>query len=176
MDYSNLLNQLEQATLFELYRLQVAIANELENPKRLIALKRQLTIGMALSYFEPVENRSRKATLLELKQKNVIVFDHEKQHRLIIPYVMLNVNEVDTDIHRAGHAESLTANTLKVGDHVGFNNNGEPVVGVIKRLNKKTVTLVTHANEQWRAGYSHLYRVYEGEQGASQQFILAARD
>jgi hypothetical protein len=176
MDYNHLLKQLERASLFELYRLQVAIANELDNPERLITLKQRLIVGMTLSYFDSVENRSRTATLLELKQKNVIVFDHEKQHKLVIPYVVLNVDELDTDIHRTGHAESLTANTLKVGDSVGFNNHGEPVVGVIKRLNKKTVTLVTRANEQWRVGYAYLYRVYEGEKGGSQQFIPAARD
>jgi hypothetical protein len=176
MDYSHLLRQLERASLFELYRLQVAIANELDNPARLGALKQRLIIGMALSYFDSVENRSRQATLLELRQKNVIVFDHEKQHKLVIPYVMLNVDNVDTDIHRARHTEALTANTLKVGDSVGFNNHGEPVEGVIKRLNKKTVTLVTRANDQWRVGYAYLYRVYEGEKGGSQQFIPAARD
>ena len=36
MDYTHLLNELNKATAFDLYRLHVAIGNELENPRRIL--------------------------------------------------------------------------------------------------------------------------------------------
>lgn len=163
MDYTNLLNELNKASAFDLYRLHVAIGNELDNPKRIVAIKQQLRIGMELSYFYHVDNRLIKAKLLEMKQKNVIMLDHEKNTRLSIPYYMLNIDNFDVNIHECNNSESLTANTLKVGDCVGFNRDGKNIVGIIKRINHKTVTLETIDHGQWRVAYSYLYRVHDAE-------------
>tara|TARA_B100000989_G_scaffold9439_1_gene6399 strand:- start:2267 stop:2539 length:273 start_codon:yes stop_codon:yes gene_type:complete len=70
---------------------------------------------------------------------------------------------IDTDIHPANNRDKLTANTLKVGDTVGFNHDGRSISGTIIRLNQKTATLVTSCNHQWRVGYGHLYLIYETE-------------
>ena len=165
MDYTNLLNQLNKASLFELYRLSVAIENELNNPKHLLAVKQQLTLGMKLSYFDPVENRLIKATLVECKKNKAVVLDHDKNKRYIIPYCMLNIDGADTDIHKNKKTDELTANNLQVGERVGFNNKGEPIVGIIKRLNQKTVTMITKSGHQWRVAYTFLYRIHDGEVG-----------
>jgi len=71
MDYTPLFNELSKASLFDLYRLPVTTGNELDNPARILAVKKRLRIGMALSYFDAAENRSIHVTVLELKQKNV---------------------------------------------------------------------------------------------------------
>lgn len=163
MDYTHLLNELNKATSFDLYRLHVAIGNELENPKRILSIKQKLRIGMELSYFYHVENRLVKAKLLEMRQKNVVVLDHEKNKRFVIPYYMLNVDGLDVDIYEAKSTETLTANMLKVGDCVGFNKDAESIVGIIRRINHKTVTLETNSGHQWRVAYSFLYRIYDVE-------------
>ena len=163
MDYTHLLNELNKATSFDLYRLHVAIGNEIENPKRILSIKQKLRIGMELSYFYHIENRLVKAKLLEMRQKNVIVLDHEKNKRFSIPYYMLNVDGIDVDIYESKSTETLTANMLKVGDCVGFNKDGESIVGIIKRINHKTVTLETNSGHQWRVAYSFLYRVHDAK-------------
>lgn len=163
MDYTHLLNELNKATSFDLYRLHVAIGNELESPKRILSIKQKLRIGMELSYFYHVENRLVKAKLLEMRQKNVVVLDHEKNKRFVIPYYMLNVDGIDVDIYESKNTETLTANTLKVGDCVGFNKDGENIVGIIRRINHKTVTLETKSGHQWRVAYSFLYRIHDAE-------------
>ena len=77
MDYTQLLQALNDASLFDLYRLNVAIGNELENPCRLAAIKKQLRLGMDITYFDPVKNSLMPSTLRELRPKKAVVFDHE---------------------------------------------------------------------------------------------------
>lgn len=163
MNYTHLLSELNKASAFDLYRLRKAISNELENPKRILDIKQKLKIGMELSYFEHVENRLIKVTVLELKQKKTIVLDHEKNSRLIIPYYMLNPDNMDIGIYECKSTDLLTANTVKVGDCVGFNKDGVSIIGIIKRINYKTVTLVTNVGHRWRVTYSYLYRVHDAE-------------
>ena len=53
----HLLNELNQASAFDLYCLHVAIGNELENPKRILHIKQKLRVDMDFSYFYHVEDR-----------------------------------------------------------------------------------------------------------------------
>ena len=116
---------------------------------------------MELSFFDSVQNRSVKARLIELRQKNVLVFDLEQQKNFLMPYYMLNVEGIETAIHEKTH--TLTANNLKVGDCVGFNNDGKDIVGIIQRLNQKTATVHTQTGHKWRVSYSYLYRIHDTE-------------
>jgi len=163
MNYTHILNELKQANVFELYRLSVAINKELENPNRIVAIKKRLWVGMELSYFHHIENRLKQAKLLEIKQKNVLLLDYQKDDRLIVPYFMLNIDGADTEIHETQTNGSLTANNLRVGDCVAFNKDGQTIAGMIKRINLKTVSLVTRDNRRWRVAYSYLHRVHESE-------------
>lgn len=164
MDFTNLLNELKGASLFELYRLNAAIYNELENPKRIMAVKQKLNVGMQVSYFEGVQNKSIPATLLKVNPKNAVILCHETKKRYAVSYHMLNIDDVDTNIYEDSNKEDLTANNLKVGDSVGFKSKGgENVVGLIKKLNQKTVSLVTKSGMNWRVAYCFLHRVYDAE-------------
>ena len=163
MNYTHLLNELNKASSFDLYRLYEAIGNELDNHQRILNIKQKLQIGMDLSYFYHVENRLVTVKLLEMRKKNVVVLDKNENNRIIIPYYMLNFDGIDIDIHECKN-EMLTANMLKVGDCLGFDKNGENIVGIVKRINHKTVTIETKTDHhQWRVGYSHLYRVHDIE-------------
>ena len=56
MNYTDLLDQLRRASLFDLYRLSVAIRHVLENPQHVMRIKQKLRVGMELSFFDPVQN------------------------------------------------------------------------------------------------------------------------
>lgn len=161
MDYTHLVNELNQASAFDLYRLKVAINYELDNPSRLLAIKQKLHVGMELTYFDPTKNRLVKGQLVETRQKNVVILDYEQNKRFVMPYYMLNAEGVRIDINQQG--EQLTANNLSVGNCVGFNKDGKDIIGLIKSLNQKTVTLITSNNERWRVAYAYLYRVHDAE-------------
>ncbi len=74
---------------------------------------------------------------------------------------MLNISNADTNIYE--NKNKLTANNLSVGDIVGFTHNGKDVVGMIQRLNQKTVSLISTTGMKWRAGYSYLQRIHDAE-------------
>ncbi len=163
LDYTKLMEMLEQSSTFDLYRLYRAIDRELENPARTARIKKQLRIGMKLTYFCGRTNRLFDATVLELRRTNALLLNHLDQKRWVTPYYMLNLDGKEVDI-RPGSKETLSANTVRVGDRVGFvSKHGKDIVGVVIRLNRKTVTIKTFEDGQWRVHYSHLYRVYDGE-------------
>lgn len=164
MDYTHLLNELNKANAFDLYRLYVAIGRELDNPQRILAIKRKLHIGMEVTYFSDNQNKLVKAKVLEMRQKRVLVLELETNHRISFPYYFINIENVDANIYANTKKESLTANTLKVGDCVGFTaRDGRTIIGIILRLNQKTVTLKSNTGSEWRVGYSLLYRILDAE-------------
>ena len=57
MDYSKIMSELDNASLFDLYRLSAAIGKELENPKRIKKIRQMIKAGDTISYFVNEENR-----------------------------------------------------------------------------------------------------------------------
>ena len=80
-----------------------------------------------------------------------------------MPYYMLNLDNIDTSIYEK--TDKLTANNLSVGDCVGFRSSrdGKDIAGVIKRLNTKTVSLITSSGCKWRVSYAYLHRIHDAE-------------
>lgn len=158
--YKELVDFLEDATLHEIYRLSVAIDRELMNSRRIDAVRKQFKVGDVVEYFDEQTNRFVAAVVLEKKIKRVTVKNCEDQRNWRIPYYLLKLNSRDFDFQSKGG--SLTRNALKVGDWIGFNHDGREIIGRIKRLNTKTVTLETKDRQVWYAGYSVLYPVIDG--------------
>lgn len=161
MNFTHIIDEMNKASLFDLYRLNVAINKELSNPDRINAIKKKLYLGMRLTYFESTQNRSIKCQLIEMKPTKAIVLDEEKNKHLVMPYFMLNLDHVDTFIHDDG--KRLTANMLNVGEYVGFNKDGQVIVGRIKSLNVKTASIITSSGMHWRVSYNLLHRVHNAD-------------
>ena len=66
MNYTKILEELNQASLFDLHRLQSAIYQELVNPTRINLIKAQLKIGQSISYFDPQANDLIDAVILKI--------------------------------------------------------------------------------------------------------------
>ncbi len=165
MDYSKIVQDLQQASLFDLHRLRVAINHQLENPQRIREIKSQLKPGQTITYFDGAENRLIEATVIKLKRTRLLVKNERDQQRWDIPFHWVNLDSVDTDITLPPKM-GLDRNQLKVGDKVGFRDRqNNDVYGKVVRLNRKTATIATDDHTKWRVGYGLLYLVLEGEQG-----------
>ena len=68
MNYTTIIEELGKASLFDLYRLSSAIHNQLEDPARIAAVKRNLRVGQNLRWFDSSENRLHEAKLLRLNR------------------------------------------------------------------------------------------------------------
>ena len=165
MDFSKIIEELKQASLFDLYRLSVAINQQLENPRRLSEIKRSLRSGKIISYFDDTENRLIEAKVIKLMRTRLLVENIDDQQQWEIPLYYVNLDEVITDIIGSSGL-GLDKGQLKVGDMVGFqDNHNNDVHGKIIRLNQKTATIKTNTNTEWRVGYEWLYVVIDVEHG-----------
>lgn len=163
MNYTDVLNALKTASLFDLFRLAMAISHELENPERIKAARLAFKVGDTVSFFDETENTVRSGIVMEKNIKYVSLRDEKDPYRWWkLPYCVLNLNHVDTDIHHQ-RQEKLSKNNLKVGDCVGFNKDGEEITGMVVRLNFKTVSLVTADRHRWRVSYASLYKIIDTE-------------
>jgi hypothetical protein len=172
MDYTQLLTELEKASLFDLYRLRVGIGKMLDQPDRIKSIKRRLRIGMEVTYFDEGENRLIPATIEEIQRTKLLVRNISDGKKWKMPFHMINLDGVDTDIH--ADQGKVDRNKLKVGDLVGFHDRQQQEqYGEIVRLNPKTATLHTKFGTKWRVAYSLLFKVVDGdgEQVADSELI-----
>jgi len=163
MDYSRIINDLKQASLFDLYRMSIAINQQLENPQRVDEIKKRLHPGQMICYFDPIENRLIDAKVIRLKRIQLLVENIHDQKKWVIPVYWVNLDEENTDI-TASPKKRLDKSQLKVGEIVGFlDKENNDVRGEIVRLNQKTATIRTDLKTEWRVGYQWLYLVVDGE-------------
>lgn len=166
MDYNLILSELQKASTFDLYRLQAVIAKLLDDPERVIAIKRQLRPGMEITYFHQEENRLIPARLLELRKTRAVVQELQSERRWTIPLFMINLQGADTDI--APRKDGLDRLSLRIGDTVGFTGrDGEEVFGTLIKLNPKRAKIQT-TKGVWAVPYAMLFAVIEGEQAGNQ--------
>lgn len=172
MDYSKFMSELDEASLFDLYRLDVAIRKEMENPRRIEEVRRRIGKGDTIRYFEGTENRLIEAEVIEMKRTRVLVRNKHDQKHWNIPFYMVNMGEVATQITYSTSPTGMAKNEVQVGDEVGFRSkSNRNVHGRVLRLNPKTVTVAVGPNEQWRVPYSMLYPIIEGEKASERRFI-----
>ncbi|WP_299735011.1 hypothetical protein [uncultured Endozoicomonas sp.] len=162
MDYAQLLEALNQASTFDLFRLSSMINRELDSSERIDRIKAALTIGQKLSYFDSNSNSLHDCEVLQLNQKRALVLDFSDGKRWKVPYYTLNLEGADVRIHHEAE-EGLSRHAISVGDVLGFKDkHGREHFGHVLRLNTQTVTLKVE-EVQWRVGYMFLYRVLEGQ-------------
>lgn len=159
MNYSEIVNALNNATGFDLFRIKVAIEKMLDDPVRILEVKKSLRKGQQIQYFEPNENTVVEAIILEFKRTRVLVKNIEDGARWIIPYYYVNIGMVDTGITKSSGRNGLDRNEVKVGDRIGFvDRENNDRYGEVVRLNQKTVTLNCDG-EKWRVSYSLLFKI-----------------
>lgn len=160
MNYSQTLKELQEASSFDLYRLRAAIDCVLEQPGWMQAVQSRLRVGQSIDYFDPQTNRAHKGELLEMRHKQAVVLDVDRQQRWLISYAAINLDGAGVEI-REQPKRGLGRNSVAIGDVVGFvDRDHQQRSGNILRLNDKTVTLQV-GYQQWRVAYALLHRVVE---------------
>ena len=161
MEINTLASQFQNLSLYELYRISVLLNQSLEDPERLAALRAQLRPGLKITYFDARENRLLSAEILELRQTRISVRREDNGEVWDIALACVNLAGVQSDL-TPHSGQKLQRSQLKVGDEVGFyDRQNREVYGVIQRLNRKTLTLLTKDGQSWRVAYSLLFPVVQ---------------
>jgi len=160
MNFSEVLKALNAASVFELYRMRVAIDRVLDEPRWVPAVQSRLQVGQAIEYFDARTNKLRRGQVLELRRKHALILDQDDGRPWLIEHASINLDGTDVQI-RDQPKKGLGRNELAVGEVVGFlDRNQQQRSGRINRLNDKTVSLLCD-KRQWRVAYSLLHRVVE---------------
>jgi len=169
MNYSQILEALNKASLFELYRLQQAIRRSLEDPARIRQIKNSLRVGQDIEYFEAEENRLIEASIIELKRTKVLVKNRHDGALWNIPFYFINLDRADVAISNL--TGKLDRNSLKIGDKVAFKDRkGNELFGEVIKLNPKTAGVLV-GTTRWKVGYGLLSSIIEGELGRESNVI-----
>jgi len=162
MNFSDVLKALNQASAFELYRMRAAIDRVLEQQHWLDSIRSRLRVGQMIAYFEPRENASCAAQIIELRRKRALVLEIATQKRWLIEYAAINIDGADVEI-REQPRQGLGRHEVAVGEVVGFvGRDQQERSGKVIRLNDKTVTLLC-GRVQWRVAYQLLHRVVDSQ-------------
>ena len=68
MGYDKIAAELKNASTFDLYRLQLLVTYELENPRHTQEIKDRLRPGQKITYLDWTENRLIEAEVVRLKR------------------------------------------------------------------------------------------------------------
>lgn len=162
MNFTEVMQLLKNASPYDLFRIKVAINNEIEKPEHIKSIRQRFAIGDQIAYFDEQCNSVVSAIVMDKMVKNVRVRNLIDHKIWILPYYMMNIEKKDSDIH-INHKEKPTKNNFSIGDYVGFHHDGQQSVGTIMKLNHKTASLITSDNKRWRVGYSILFKILDGE-------------
>ena len=172
MDYSLILEELARASLFDLYRLQIAIGHQLDDPGRIQEIKRQLEPGREIAYFDDRANKLVNARVASLKRTRLLVENTHDHQRWSVPFCSVNLAGVDTDIRSPANQNGLDKSQLKIGDQVGFRDRqNNELYGQVIRLNRKTATVLVGDASKWRVAYSLLFPIVDGERAGGRNLI-----
>jgi len=155
MNYTNIMEELEKASLFDLYRLQHAISNEIDNPNKIKQIKNLLHEGQIVSHYNGRLNKLEDIEIITMNKNNCVVRQLSNDKLWTSPYASINIDNIDIDIN-TNQKTGLTKNQIAIGEILTFidNDNNQRYAKVI-RLNQKSVTLMVN-NEKWRVGYGLL--------------------
>lgn len=90
MNFSDVMNSLNQASAFNLYRMQAAISRVLDDPKWLQAIQARIQVGQEVIYFSVQANTLKRARVIELRRKQVILRELDDSESWIIDYAAIN--------------------------------------------------------------------------------------
>ncbi len=176
MNYDEIISELEQASLFDIYRLSAAMSTLLNQPEKISALKQQLRLGMPVSYFSFKSNKLVYGVLEEIQRTCVCVRGAGDGKKWKVPFCALNLAHVNADIHLKQTQDKYDRNQFHVGEKISFIGKNEiETYGIITQLNPKTATITTRDGSRWRVSYSHLFKIFDTDahEATSRQMIDA---
>lgn len=155
-------DDLEKASLFDLWLLDIAISRALEDPKKIAAIRSQLRIGQAVCYFDEKQNREISGRIVEIRRTRASIRNDHDQQIWDIPFHMMNLEGTADDFYFTGTSQKMDRDSIRVGDSVGYiSREHRRMYGVVVKRNRKTATVRLSNGEQWRVSYSLLFPVIE---------------
>ena len=85
MDFDRIASELDSASLFDLYRLHVAVGKMLDDPARIVRVKYALRPGQQVTFLDERGQRLVGARVLQVKQTRATVEELATGKHWVIP-------------------------------------------------------------------------------------------
>jgi hypothetical protein len=163
--YQDIIDTIDKLSLHDRFRLECYLYSKTEEPEKVRQVKRQLSVGDQVKYFDRDENRLLDAMVLELKRTRLLVQNVEdgKKWRIVYAAVCLSDDPLK-NIGPKSNKEKLTKVDVQVGEVVSFfDNDDQEQIGKIIKLNPKRAKVLLDSGVTWNVSYQSLSRVLDGE-------------
>jgi len=169
MQDATLIDALNQATSLELYQLSALVERLMTDPRRIVAVRRDLHLGQVVRFYDGRRDTMREGRIIEMRDAQVTLHDTQQRVHWKLPYAAI---EPPQSAAQPGPATPPAQPTPPAsprptradfarGDKVSFTDRHlQTHVGVITRSNPKTATIDT-GEASWSVSYGHLRRVID---------------
>ena len=148
-----LVRNLPQAETLELVRLEYVVRALYLEPKRVLAIRVQLHLGMTVRFFDRHSGAFHSGRIVAMNDRGVSIDEPTLNLRHTnVPYAAIDLRTppaqtaaavvVVASAPQRPAAEVPARAEFKVGDRVTFNDRDQvPVTGSVSRVNRKTVSV-----------------------------------
>jgi len=155
MNYTNIVEELEKASLFDLYRLLHAMSNEINNPQKIQMVKNCLREGQIVSHYNSKHNKFCDVEIITMNKVNCVIREISNDTLWTSPYASFNIDNADININ-TNQKYGLKKHQISIGETLTFlDNDNKQRYGEVTRVNQKSVTLLVDGSK-WRVGYGLL--------------------
>lgn len=160
-----LIEALNNATSLELYQLAALVERLVTNPRRILAIRKELHLGQLVRFYDARHDTMRLGRVVEMRDALLTVHGTEVHAQWKLPYAAIEPPQPGVKPEPAPAATPSAAmptrEDFRRGDKVCFDDRHLQVhVGVITRCNPKTAS-VDSDGEAWSVPYRALRPVLD---------------
>lgn len=162
------LDALQNASSLELFQLSTLIERLLADPRRIIAVRKDMNLGQTVRFVDWRDGSLREGKVVAMRDTQVTLQDLRERKEWKLPYAAIEPPLPDpaTRPHAVAPeppaAPRPTRNDFRCGEKVAFEDKYlQTVVGTIVRINSRTATIDPGDGTQWRVGFGLLRHILD---------------
>ena len=165
---ARVLEALQQASSLELYQLSTVIERLLADPRRILAVRKDLHLGQTVRFVDWRDGSLREGKVVAMRDTQVTLHELRERREWKLPYAAIEPPQPNPAVHPQAaepeppQAPQPTRDDFRRGEKVAFEDKYlQTVVGTIVRINSRTATIDPGDGTHWRVGFALLRHVLD---------------
>jgi len=165
---ARVLEALQQASSLELYQLSTVIERLLADPRRILAVRKDLHLGQTVRFMDWRDGSLREGKVVAMRDTQVTLHELRERREWKLPYAAIEPPQPNPAVHPQAaepeppQAPQPTRDDFRRGEKVAFEDKYlQTVVGTIVRINQRTATVDPGDGTTWRVGFALLRPVVD---------------
>jgi len=162
------LDALQNASSLELFQLSTLIERLLADPRRIIAVRKDMNLGQTVRFVDWRDGSLREGKVVAMRDTQVTLQDLRERKEWKLPYAAIEPPLPDPATRPQAVAPEPpaaprpTRNDFRCGEKVAFEDKYlQTVVGTIVRIISRTATIDPGDGTQWRVGFGLLRHILD---------------